>query len=765
MTLTPVLQSRPQQVAAAIVLVVMFAIGFIPLFGGPGYEHALATGLLVPGAAAVATALDLSKAEGASPLACVCRGILSGLVLALLSLATALVHGLWFGLCDLPGDFLYFALTAGAGSVMGGAWGAVVAEVSRRRKRRRLASVLLALAAPLGCVIVGVWRFYSSPMIFSYDPFVGYFSGTLYDTVIDAGPALLTYRIGSVATLVGLLALASVMQRDANGRLWFVDVRRDAGAAARALVATSLLATSVGITLAGAKLDHWQTSSTIARALGGFRAGTRCDAVFPDSLRPDEAAMLVKDCEEELESVETALGSRGPDKITAFFFRDSGEKKRLMGAADTYIAKPWRHEVYLQLSSYPHPVLGHELAHVVAGSFGRGAFRVAGPLGGLWPNPGLIEGVAVAASPDDDELTDAQWAKAMLDIGILPPMKSVFSVDFLGQNSSKSYTVAGAFVRWILDREGSSTVRAWYGGESIETLTKKSWAELDAEFRKAISEEKFSPEAGAFAKAKFDRPSVFGRKCPHVVDALKREAGRCEDAHEIDRAVTLYDDVLVRDPHDFGARYRRGAAELRYGDAARGRTELRALEGDASVPRTWRDKCEETLADDELLSGDFEAAARHYRALATRTVDEDAGRTLEVKALAATNLPARRAVAALLIGSEGRPADPWLGAIYLGTWSELERDTIADYLIGKNLAQHGFYTVAAPYLDRALAGDATTARIGREILRMRAVCACAMGDAPGVARVRALVSEGGSPFHDSVGGRLESVLRLLSRCR
>ncbi len=106
-----------------------------------------------------------------------------------------------------------------------------------------------------------------------------------------------------------------------------------------------------------------------------------------------------------------------------------------MGAADTLIAKPWRHEVYVQLSAYPHPVLGHELAHVVAGSFGRGPFRIAGSAGGLWPDPGLIEGVAVAASPDDDELTDAQWAHAMLDLGSLPPMASVFSLGFLDQRT------------------------------------------------------------------------------------------------------------------------------------------------------------------------------------------------------------------------------------------------------------------------------------------------------------------------------------------
>src|SRR5205807_1470112 len=179
----------------------------------------------------------------------------------------------------------------------------------------------------------------------------------------------------------------------------------------------------------------------------------------------------------------------------AFFFADSGQKKRLMGAADTYIAKPWRNEVYLQVSGYPHPVLGHELAHVVAGSFGRGPFRTAGPLGGVWPNPGLIEGVAVAASPDDEDLTDAQWARAMLDLGILAPVERIFSVGFLGEHAAKSYTIAGAFVRWMIDTHGAAAVRRWYGGEAIEAVTGKGWAALDADFRQSLAQYTLSPDA------------------------------------------------------------------------------------------------------------------------------------------------------------------------------------------------------------------------------------------------------------------------------
>ena len=50
-------------------------------------------------------------------------------------------------------------------------------------------------------------------MIFAFDPFVGFFAGTLYDTVIDAVPRLLTYRAGSAGTLLGAACLAALLRR------------------------------------------------------------------------------------------------------------------------------------------------------------------------------------------------------------------------------------------------------------------------------------------------------------------------------------------------------------------------------------------------------------------------------------------------------------------------------------------------------------------------------------------------------------------------
>ena len=283
--------------------------------------------------------------------------------------------------------------------------------------------------------------------------------------------------------------------------------------------------------------------------------GSRCDVVYPDSLLPQQAALFLRDCEQELAADEKRLGAHLDGPLTAYVFRDVDQKRKLMGAAQTSMAKPWRREVYVQFIGFPHPILGHEVAHVVSGSFARGPFRIAGALGGLWPNPGLIEGAAVATSPDDDGLTDAQWARAMLDLGLLPPLERLFTLGFLGENASKSYTAAGAFVSWVIDRWGTGVVRAWYGGDSLESLTGEAREVMAEQFLASLRALPMPPEASAYAKARFERPSVWERRCPHVVDALDRDADRCRDDHRFSKAGALYEQALDRDPRDWHARF------------------------------------------------------------------------------------------------------------------------------------------------------------------------------------------------------------------
>lgn len=750
---------RSYVIGGVVVTAALMLVGFLPLFGGPGYEQALATGLVAPSAAAIATALDR---RSPSPYATLGRGLGAGLAYVGLALLTAVLHGARVGICEWWGALLYFALTAGIGTLLGGAWGACVSElvtaVRGSVRRLRTLAVLLALAGPILGVVVSVWRFYTSPMVFAFDPFVGYFSGTLYDTVIDAGTALLTYRAGTFATLVALALAFSLLERTERSVALRLRTREERVRGGLALLAALA---STGLVLAGSKLGHFSTTASIALDLGAEKHGERCDVVYPSTTREQEARLMVKDCDEEIAAVEKRLGARGPARIRAFMFRDENDKKRLMGAAHTYIAKPWREEVYLQVAPYPHPVLGHELAHVIAGSFGRGAFRIAGRAGGLLPNPGLVEGVAVYGSPDDEDLTDLQWAHAMLKIGILPSMHRVFSLGFLGDASAKSYTLAGAFIEWVVSAHGTETMRRWYGGEEITSLTGKTWPELEAGFRAHLESTPLPAEAESFAKAKFGRPGIFGRRCPHVVDAIRHEADTCRDTQRFEEAIRLYEDALRKDPTDFASRHAQAVTRRRHADRERGRRELEDFAARSDTPRTWKDRAEEALADADFIDGNLDAARARYDALAARSLDEDAARTLEVKSLGTRDEAVREAVAMLLLGDEKHGPDAFVGALAVGRSPDR---ALAPYLAGRNLLQRGFYERAAAALDAVLATDAPTSRVARETVRQRAIAACAVGDRAALERLRARILSPSDPFAGASGGRRDATLRMIARC-
>src|SRR5215475_4312626 len=157
-----------------------------------------------------------------------------------------------------------------------------------RVKRPVLRVFFTLVAAPMGPVLgilLSVWRFYSTPTIFSFDPFFGFFSGTLYDTVVEATVPLLTYRLGSVLTLLASGILAAHLAHGEEGQPILRSLRRPGMPLLGALFATA----SLMLVLEGWRMGHWQTSATIERDMGARVAGARCDVVYPRSMRVEEA--------------------------------------------------------------------------------------------------------------------------------------------------------------------------------------------------------------------------------------------------------------------------------------------------------------------------------------------------------------------------------------------------------------------------------------------------------------------------------------------
>jgi hypothetical protein len=185
---------------------------------------------------------------------------------------------------------------------------------------------------------------------------------------------------------------------------------------------------------------------------------------------------------------------------------------------------------------------------------------------------------------------------------------------------------------------------------------------------------------------------------------------------------------------------------------------------DERAPKTWRDRARESIADDDWAHGHAEDAVAVYRDLAAEILNEDAARVVEVKAIAAADPAAERAVVDVLVGAPGRGIDPWLGGLSLGMWAGGSFDALASYLVAKNLVSHEDWTRASSWLDRSLQTPMLTARIGRELLRAKAISACVLGDSRSLANVRGALDGPDSPFAHSSGGRREWLRGLIERC-
>jgi tetratricopeptide (TPR) repeat protein len=694
------------------------ALCFTPLFNLLGYEFCLALGLLVSlggahlGSLAVGLARGRDEAMllGLRPplpalLGLLARAVGAALLLLPLPLALISLNALRVKNCDYLEGLAFFAImpvcSAICAAVLGALWALAVP--------RRALATLLALLTVIGSLAICLYRFYASPPIFAYDPFLGFFPGTLYDETVAIQRAFLWYRLYNLFWLLAAVLLAarafdpSALQlaRGARAR----SHSRPPTAATIIVLGAALL-----LTWLRAPLGFLHDEASIRDALGGLTRTTHFEIVHPRELEPRTLELIARDHELRYAQLSALLGV-APRRITSYLFRSPEEKRVLMGAENTFIAKPWRREVYLQQLGFPHRVLKHELAHVFAGEFGDRLFAVSlrwsmRPLPHPTINVGLIEGVAVAADwRRYGELDGHQMSAALRRIGLAPPLDLLFGTGFLTQAAGRAYTLAGSFCRFLLERHGAARLRRVYAsGGDFDAAYGKPLSVLLEEWTRFLDKLPLPERELQLARESFRAPSILRRVCGHEVASLLREAERLGGERKHEEAIALYARVAGFDPGEprhLLAWIRELAAAGRVAEAVG--FEERALAHPAlSAP--LRREVHELVGDLRWRAGELAAAGRAYQEAGKLAAAPAERRVLRLKRWAiARGDPVRRLIRDYLVPPPGKRRE---GALEVHLAHELARalprSGLGPYLVGKQLAGRGEHSEAVAPLRQAL---------------------------------------------------------------
>ena len=579
------LRRRAFRLAALVWAVASVGVLFLPMAGRPGYANALAANLLVGilglvvGVAAARVEQDigdvrarpdvplhLKSAPGlvrAVALPVLAASVVLGLGVAFTGVLS-LINGLRVGTCDLGADLVWYPVLPLVSVPLAAVCGVALGSLARSR----VMVVVLGLLLLVASAAVTAWPILTGPQAFVFDHLLGYLPGPLYDEQVSVTRAVVGYQGLTLAWAVLGVGLLALMIDDADFRVRL----RLGGGRLPAAILVLVAGVTVGV-LEGhrSSLGFYQSNASIARALGGTVRTPHFVIHYPKEESPGWVHRMVE--EHELRYAELIRWLKLPDgsgaPVTSWIFRSSDEKRRLMGAGLTDIAKPWLHAFFIDAGGFPPPVLEHELAHVLAGAFGRGPFKVA-TSDGLVPNQGFEEGLAVAANwPARGPLTIHGWARAMRALGVAPPIQGLFSsAGFLTQAPSRAYTLAGSFVRWLVDTQGIDKVKVAYRAGDLTKLGDP--AKLFHDWGAFLDSQPVSPLARRLAEARFRRPSIVLRPC----------------AFDVTRALA------------------RARADLAAGNTAGGIKWIRkciALEPDAP----WHLR---TLMDAQLRAGDLKAA-------------------------------------------------------------------------------------------------------------------------------------------------------------
>ncbi len=571
----------------------------IPLFDLLGFEFAFVVGIplsLYGGACGVRARRTLD------PLPAWRRATKQVLIASLVPLALITLNALRVQNCDYLEGLAFYAILPLTGGTVAAGWGVALGRLAPRR------GVWLFALAVLVTTALAIRRFWIDPPVDAFHPLFGYWPGALYDDVIHIDDRLFVSRLEDLAVALALVVLSGA-ERSLG---WLV---RAAGA-----IALAGAVYSAAVFCAVHRDADW-----IAERLGGRIETEHVVVHYPWRWKSEDVRALADELEFAYAELRDFFGFDLSRKATVWLYTDDRSKKRLMGARRVRIAKPWQWSFHVHAPQVGQAVLVHEMAHVFSAEIAESPHHLS-LYRGVVPHMPLIEGLAEAATWKTDRLDLHEWSAAMRAIGVAPPLTEVLApTGFYGRNSRTAYTLVGSFARFYRDRYGTDALAAAYRAGAFPDIER-----LIGEWQAHLDRQTLAPEALEFARARYDRPAIFGRACAHEIAALRAATAGAKP----EEALALTERVLDHLPDDVRGRHDRLAVLMRLGRWDAARIAAADLIEDERAGAVARALAVERLADLNGLAGDLAAARTGYTAALETAFARSDLRRLRIKQLA-----------------------------------------------------------------------------------------------------------------------------------
>ena len=620
--------------------------------------------------------------------------------------------------CNFGEGFLFFLILSVVSCVYATAAGVFFAFWIEKRWLAYLAYLGHLLVSCIPVVINLIFH----PPVFAYHATFGYFPGPIYDFVIPITNILLIARAETLLWALLFLGVTVSLCEVSRGtglmpRLRWRKLFRPLEA--RCVWLYLLVIGLLGFQFYAGALGIRPTRDDIARELGGLRETAHFEIFYARELEA-EIERIAEDCEFQYAQLSDYLNPGNTmkfRKVRAYIYASPEQKKRLIGARGTSVEDPFGHGFHIHDQGFPHPVLKHELAHV---------FTVPWSPLKVSLKIGLHEGIAVAADWDEGRLTGHQWAKAMREMEVAPPLSGIMGIGFWGHAGSRSYLLAGSFVRFLVDTYGIEKFKDVFPTGNFVKYYAKDLPALEAEWIEFLGTVPLRDDDVAYAAYRLKRRSVFEQGCAHEMAALRDTAWQAYYRKDFATAVQTFETMLSEEPHNLSTlrglmytAYRRQD----YDKAISLATHIASKEDTRFSPEAMLLK-----GDIYWLRGDYEQAINTYAVIETeyRTIEQrrikriaalsypdvvPVGWDTELNGTTRENRSLRELLRVVLVESK----DSGEKMAYLTMCMQTEPDMGLAYLLaGELLHGEGAWQSSNQYLRRAVARLQEEVRISDE---------------------------------------------------